>query len=758
MTKIRAEQIKSELELGTLAGDIEALTEQIGSIIGAEWKETESTFANVQLLDLADHLNADHATDLQVLQNLVASGSVKINGDAAAAVGALYLVGASKEIAETESVIFAGGKLSVVGIVSGSGALQGASVAVDGAATVGNGLTVSGAVADFNAGITANEIKIDSDVAQRLYIVDADGSMKDESKLVFDGSKLAVTGIVSGSAALQGASVAVDGAATIGNGLTVSGAVADFNAGVTANEIKIDGDTATRLYIVDADGSMKDEANLTYASSKLSVVGVVSGSGALQGASVAVDGAATIGGNASVGGNLTVTGDFTVNGTQTVVNTETVTIADHNIVIDSNNGLGAVVDGAGFTFEGGTGSDLTFQWNATHSDMELKLGGAFAKMHIGDLAAVSGAFTGDLDVDQLLTAKTVKIDGDTATRLYMVGADGEIMDSADLTYASSKLSVAGVVSGSAALQGASVAVDGAASVGGAATVGGTLGVTGIATFSAAITGSAGLAITGGISGSAGLRIHGQASVGELKIDGDTQQRLYVVDAAGKLKDEAGLTYNFVDLLTVSGSIKPAVNGAFKLGLTTERFTEIWGAQANLNGVNGLQLDRSGDQQIRKATAGDLIMSSSVAAGFIKFDDAYRGSQLLNSATAGLKLANSGEWATFAAAYPSVDSILGAFNTIAAGGGAEKGFFVAASAVAAETAVDVSAGAGMADMSFAGLTKDNSMVFFNGQLLRSGSVANLASPASADYSFDGGAAAAKFAFAVEIGDQLVVQKL
>jgi hypothetical protein len=60
--------------------------------------------------------------------------------------------------------------------------------------------------ADFNGGVTANSIKIDSDVAQRLYIVDSDGSIKDESKLVFDGSDLSITGglRVSGNAQVDG--------------------------------------------------------------------------------------------------------------------------------------------------------------------------------------------------------------------------------------------------------------------------------------------------------------------------------------------------------------------------------------------------------------------------------------------------------------------------------------------------------------------------------------------------------------------------
>jgi hypothetical protein len=54
--------------------------------------------------------------------------------------------------------------------------------------------------------MSASIIKIDGDAAQRLYIVGDDGAIKDESKLVFDGSDLSITGglRVSGNAAIDG--------------------------------------------------------------------------------------------------------------------------------------------------------------------------------------------------------------------------------------------------------------------------------------------------------------------------------------------------------------------------------------------------------------------------------------------------------------------------------------------------------------------------------------------------------------------------
>lgn len=687
MTKIRAEQIKGEdASLITLAGELAAIKGQIADIIGDASYKAEVPAA-VQLSDLARHLDASAAD----------SGTLEILNDL--------------NVQETADF-------------DGAVSMQ-STLTVEQLTTLKNGLTVNTAVADFNAGVTANEIKIDGDVADRLYIVGASGQIEDVPGLVYASSKLSVTGIVSGSAALQGASMAVDGAATIGSGVTVNGAVADFNAGVTANEIKIDGDTAQRLYIVGASGELMDEANLNFNGTKLFVTGGLDVSTA-----------------ARFGDDVTIVGNLTINGTTTTVNSTTLTVDDKNLELGSvNTPTDVTAAGGGITLKGAT--DKTITWNDSSKGWE------FNQSISGSGAA---RFAGSV------SAPEMKIDGDVADRLYLVGASGQIEDAAGLVYAGSKLSVAGIVSGSGALQGASLSVAGAAAAGSMAISGdvaqrlyivdadGTM-----KDESKLVFDGAKLAVTGMISGSAALNgasllVDGLAEAGHLRVTGVSRFQGQVrLDAAA----------------VVSGSVVPSAASVFNVGSVGARYSNVFAGTADLNATGAtpaIDMTGAGHQLIRKAGSGDLMLSSSVAAGYIKFDDAFRGAQLLNSATSGLKLANSGEWATFATSYPTVDSILGAFNAIAAGGGAEKAFFVAGAGVAAETAVDVTAGSGMADLNFAGLTKDNSMVFFNGQMLRSGSVADLAAPASADYSFDGGKAGVKFAFAVETGDQLVVQKL
>jgi len=687
MTKIRAEQIKGEdASLITLAGELAAIKGQIADIIGDASYKAEVPAA-VQLSDLARHLDASAAD----------SGTLEILNDL--------------NVQETADF-------------DGAVSMQ-STLTVEQGTTLKNGLTVNTAVADFNAGVTANEIKIDGDVADRLYLVGASGQIEDSAGLVYASSKLSVTGIVSGSAALQGASMAVDGAATIGNGVTVNGAVADFNAGVTANQIKIDGDTAQRLYIVGAAGELVDEANLNFNGTKLFVTGGLDVSAA-----------------ARFGDDVTIVGNLTINGTTTTVNSTTLTVDDKNLELGSvNTPSDVTAAGGGITLKGAT--DKTIIWNDSSKGWE------FNQSISGSGAA---RFAGSV------SAPEMKIDGDVADRLYLVGASGQIEDSAGLVYASSKLSVTGIVSGSGALQGASLSVAGAAAAGSMAISGdvaqrlyivdadGTM-----KDESKLVFDGAKLAVTGMVSGSAALNgasllVDGLAEAGQLRVAGVSRFQGQVrLDAAA----------------VVSGSVVPSVASVFNVGSVDARYSNVFAGTADLNATGAtpaIDLTGASHQLIRKAGSGDLMLSSSVAAGYIKFDDAFRGAQLLNSATSGLKLANSGEWATFATSYPTVDSILGAFNAIAAGSGAEKAFFVAGAGVAAVAAVDVTAGSGMADLNFAGLTKDNSMVFFNGQMLRSGSVADLAAPATADYSFDGGKASVKFAFAVETGDQLVVQKL
>jgi hypothetical protein len=190
---------------------------------------------------------------------------------------------------------------------------------------------------------------------------DLSGDVKARQKLRVDG------------AADMKSTLFVTGAAGLASSLTVAGA-ADFNGGVAANEIKIDGDTVGRLYVVGASGEISDSAELSFASGKFSVSGGLDVSGTVEAATMKIDGdtaqrlyivdadgsmkdeaklvfngseLAVTGDlravTGSFSGDLKVDGNLEVMGALTYIDTQNLLVADAKIVISS----GSIVDGAG---------------------------------------------------------------------------------------------------------------------------------------------------------------------------------------------------------------------------------------------------------------------------------------------------------------------------------------------------------------------------------------------------------------------------
>jgi len=147
---------------------------------------------------------ATFSSTLQAGASTLASAGITGNatvGGTLGVTGAVTLSSTLQAGASSLASLGVAGSSALAGALSVAGASSLNSLAVTGSA----GLAVASA-ADFNGGVTANSIKLDGDVAQRLYIVDSDGSIKDESKLVFDGSDLAIIGglRVSGNAQVDG--------------------------------------------------------------------------------------------------------------------------------------------------------------------------------------------------------------------------------------------------------------------------------------------------------------------------------------------------------------------------------------------------------------------------------------------------------------------------------------------------------------------------------------------------------------------------
>jgi hypothetical protein len=507
----------------TLAGDLDALRSQVKRVLGqTNWYDDLAGSQNLSAIYTAVHMDGTKANF---------QGAIDVAG-----------------VADFDSAAYFAGAVGVSG-----------SLAVAQAATFANGASISGAALDVNADLTANKISIDGDVASRLYIVDSDGSIKDESKLVFDGSAMSITGglyasgpaglsgsldvagiakfaaAISGSAGLEisagGASIsggaAITGDLTVtedaaimgdlstmsdlavaGNSelvgtLAVTGSVhmlssaridgiLDVNNVVSASALKIDGDVAQRLYIVDSDGSLKDESKLIFDGSAMSITGGIyaSGPAGLSG-SLQVAGMAGFAQAVSMASTLTVTGATTLNG-------------------------GLSMDSGAFSVQDGTGNVAT----------------------AGSLSVAGGAqLNGGLTMD---TDKFVVADGTGNTSI--AGTLG-VLGAAQL---GSTLGVTGAVTLSSTLS-AGASTLSSLGVTNNATVGGTLGVTGAATF------SAGAAING-----AALDVNADLTSNKISIDGDVAQRLYIVDSDGSIKDEAKLTFDG-SKLDVTGDIRVSGN-------------------------------------------------------------------------------------------------------------------------------------------------------------------------------------------------------
>ena len=324
--------------------------------------------------DAAIMSNLDVAGDSYLNQRLLVSGSVIIDDTlsvtgasslASAAIAGAATVGSTLGVtgaANFSSTLSAGASslasaaiagaatvgstLGVTGAANFSSTLSAgasslASAAIAGAATVGSTLGVTGA-ANFSSTLSAGASSLASAAIAGAATVGSTlgvtGAANFSSTLSAGASSLAALG-VAGSSVLAG-SLSVSGASSL-NSLSVSGSVglavagpADFNGGVTANSIKIDSDTAQRLYIVDSDGSMKDEANLMYDGSKLDIIG-----------------------NIRVSGNAQIDGDLLVKGAFTYIETENMKVKDAFIYLATGSN-GSVDSGIVLSKGAGAGFDL----------------------------------------------------------------------------------------------------------------------------------------------------------------------------------------------------------------------------------------------------------------------------------------------------------------------------------------------------------------------------------------------------------------
>ena len=490
--------------------------------------DLQSTLAVAAAASLASTLAVEGNADLNA--ELDVQGNVNLQAELAAA-GAITFSAASGTSAASDPDVGISGHVAIAKDAKVVGAFE-----VDGGATLNsakiedlsdghivlvglNGELIENSNVTYTAqgGISAeasefSSLQVSDLTAGRVALAGTAGELEDHANLTFDGSELSVTGTAAISSDLSaGARLDVAGASDFKGAMIASGS-AEFKAAV---EIEGAADLQSTLAVADAAtfASTMEVTGNADLNGELDVAGA--SSFAASGVLTDIRGTLSVDEAATFDADVVISGNLTVSGATTTVNTEEVTIADHNIILDSNNSTAAVINGAGITMEGGTGDDLTFQWNSANQEMQLKLGASFADLEIKDLDAAGAVLSADLSA----------VNGTFSSEMASATAD----------------------------------------ISGDASVGGALTVTGAASAaSAAITGAvtaASAAITNAMTaGSADIA--GSLEAASISIDGDTAQRLYIVDADGSMKDEAKLVFDQTKLAVtgdeeVSGYLRAA---------------------------------------------------------------------------------------------------------------------------------------------------------------------------------------------------------
>jgi len=596
-------------------------------------------------------------------------------------------------------------------LVKGAAEIAGAvkmnsSLALTGSADLKSSMSVAG-LADFNGGITANEMKIDGDVAGRLYIVGSSNEIQDSSLLTFNGTTLAVTGKADVSGEMKAGTIAM-------TGFTV-----DASGNMAAASVKDASLTAGRVVFAGTAGDLADDGDFTFAADVLSIKGSDFGLNASIAGTIAVAGAADLNGTLDVAGQVdlaaagtatnirggltvaqaaSITGNLTVTG-DLVINGTTTTVNSTTLTVDDKNiELGSVASPSDVTAEGG---GITLKGGATDKTIiwQAAKGWEFNQKIEAPSAILNGnlaAVSGTFSSD--LAAVKGTFSGDVVAP--KVAAN-------NLTVGRVVFSDAGhniIDSANLTFAAGLLAVTGAFGLQGSADVSANLKVSGVGTVMGQFNAQSGSALSGVVNLSA-----------------RSGMKLLVTDA-GKNVSETALSYSDLG----SGQVDVAVG----------------------SGVQQLHID-SGAKKLWSAS--DLTLSAS--AGVLTFADQTQSIKLSDDAA---------QWGTFRAAdaaYGSATSLLGCFIAIdsrfdAIASASAKKSVSAPAAAAAGANVTVS---GPGSFTAAQLTLDNSMVYFNGQLLRSGSAAQVTA-VEADYSLDAGYSAMKFSFAVEAGDVVVIQKV
>jgi cytoskeletal protein CcmA (bactofilin family) len=319
----------------TLSGDLDAVNGSFSGNVDA----VDASFSGAMGVGGI----ADFAADVYMAAALGVSGSLTVAGHASMNDG-LTVSGDRLEVTGSMGITGAvdfDSTLNVDGVADFQSAVyMAAALGVSGSLTVAQDIsavnaTLSGDLDAVNGSFSADIDAVNATLSGDLGAVN--GTFSGDLDAVngsFSADIDAVNATLSGNLAAVDATLSGDLAAVSGSfsaDLSVGGDL-DVAATISADKIKIDSDVATRLYIVDADGSIKDEAKLTFASDTL-----------------------TVDGDAVFTGDVQVDGDLRVKGAMTYIDTQNMRVQDAFIYLATGS-LGTT--DSGIVLHGGAGAGM----------------------------------------------------------------------------------------------------------------------------------------------------------------------------------------------------------------------------------------------------------------------------------------------------------------------------------------------------------------------------------------------------------------
>ena len=469
--------------------------------------------------------------------------------------------------------------LNVGGLASLDGGID-----MDGAFTVADtsGNVVTSGTLQSGAATLASA-KVSDLTAGRVVLAGTDGEIEDSANMTFDGSTLALTGAVDASGSVAAGTMTIDGGSILDSSgsisfgdenLSTSGTLASGAA--TLASAKVSDLTAGRVVLAGTDGEIEDNGNLTFDGSTLALTGAVDASGSVAAGTMTIDGGSILDSSGSISfgdENLSTSGTL-ASGAATLSSAKVSDLTDNRIVIAGT--AGELEDDANFRFDG-TNFDLgasgsekfrvvvasgnTIIEGSLDGNGDFRLGASGASnftvaaasgnaatagsLDVAGLASldggidVDGAFTvadttGNVVTSGTLQAASAKVSDLTAGRVLLAGTDGELEDSANLTFDGSALAVTGSVDASGSVAAGTMTIDG----------GSILDSSGSISF-----GDENLSTSGTLAS-------GAATLASAKVSDLTDNRIVIAGTAGELEDDANFRFDGTNFdLGASGSEK-----------------------------------------------------------------------------------------------------------------------------------------------------------------------------------------------------------